>query len=123
MEHRWGQRVTVDLAVRLACRPYSVRAARLVNLSLSGAYIKVPADLRLSRVQVAIALPHRFAQPVPVVAAYVARKGKDGIAVEWCDHAPKPVLELLRHAALHHREHRGASHRPSSDHRQSVVEA
>ena len=57
MEHRWGQRLTVDLAVRLAARRYNVRAARLVDLSASGAYIKVSADLRLlTRVQIALAL-------------------------------------------------------------------
>jgi hypothetical protein len=104
MEHRWGGRITVDLAIRLAGRPYNVRQARLVDLSASGAYIKVCPDLRLlSRVQIAIALPHRLAHPTPMVAAYVARKGKDGVGVEWCEYAPKPVLELLRYAAAHHR--------------------
>jgi hypothetical protein len=104
MEHRWGQRLTVDLAIRIAGRPYNVRPARLTDLSASGAYIKVCADLRpLSRVQIAIALPHRLTHPTPMVAAYVVRRGRDGIGVEWCEYAPKPVLELLRHAAAHHR--------------------
>lgn len=112
MEHRWGQRLDVEVAVRIAGRPYSVRAARLVNLSMSGAYIRVSAELRrLSRLQVAIALPHRFSHPTPVVSAYVARKGPDGVGVEWCEHAPKPVLELLRWAALHRHGHRGAAAR------------
>ena len=92
------------MAVRVAARPYNVRAARLVDLSASGAYIKLSADLRpLSRVQIAIALPHRLTQPTPMVAAYVVRREKDGVGVEWCEYAPKPVLELLRHAAAHHR--------------------
>lgn len=94
----------VDLAVRLAGRPYHVRTARLVDLSLSGAYLKVTPDLRLlSRVQIALALPHRFTHPTPMVAAYVARRCRDGVGVEWCEHAPKPVLELLRYAAAHRR--------------------
>ncbi len=64
-------------------------AARLVDLSASGAYIKVCADLRLlSRVQIALSLPHRLTHPTPMVAAYVARKGKDGVGVEWCEYAP-----------------------------------
>ncbi len=126
MEHRWGERVTVDLGVRVAGRPYHVRAARLVNLSLSGAYLKMAADLRpLSRVQIAIALPRRFMHPVPVVPAYVARKCKDGFAVEWCEHAPRPVLELLRHAAL--RDQRPAARAPryqrSCDVARGVAEA
>jgi hypothetical protein len=83
-----------------------VRAARLVDISSSGAYIyiKASADLRLlSRVQIAIALPHRLTHPTPMVAAYVVRRGKDGVGVEWCECAPKPVLELLRQAADHDR--------------------
>ncbi len=111
MEHRWGERFATDLAVRLAGRPYNVRTGRLVDLSVSGAYIDVSADLRLlSRVQVAIALPQRLTHPTPVVAAYVARKSVDGIGVEWCEHAPKPVLELLRYIATHRPErHRMAA--------------
>ena len=105
MEHRWGQRFAVDLAIRVAARPYSVRSARLVDLSASGAYIKVSADLRLlSRVQIALALPHRLTHPTPMVAAYVARKGEDGVGVEWCEYAPTAVLELLRYAAAHRHE-------------------
>jgi len=104
MEHRWGQRLMVDLAIRLAGRPYNVRHARLVDLSASGAFIKVGTDLRLlSRVQIAIALPHHRTRPTPMVAAYVVRKGKDGVGVEWCEYAPQPVLELLCYAAVRHR--------------------
>jgi hypothetical protein len=111
MEHRWGERLTVDLAIRVAARPYSVRQARLVDLSASGAFIKVSADVRLlSRVQIALTLPHRLTHPTPMVAAYVARKGKDGVGVEWCEYAPKAVLELLRYAAAHrHDRHRTAA--------------
>jgi hypothetical protein len=106
MEHRWGERFTVDLAVRLAARPFSVRTGRLVNLSVSGADIRVAFDLRLlSRIQVAIVSPHRVAHPTPVVAAYVARKYKGGVGVEWCDHAPQLIIELLRSARLRHRDH------------------
>jgi hypothetical protein len=131
MEHRWGQRLTVDLAVRVAGRRYHVRQARLIDLSASGAYIKVSADLRLlSRVQIALALPHRLPHPTPMVAAYIARKGKDGVGVEWCEYAPKAVLELLRYAAAHrHDRHRAAEpgrYVPASeplDEPQSVAEA
>ena len=39
-----------------------------------------------------------------MVPAYVARKSEDGVGVEWCEHAPKPVLELLRYIAAHRPE-------------------
>jgi hypothetical protein len=108
MEHRWGQRVNVDVAIRIAARRYSVRQARLVNLSASGAYIKVSTELRLlSRVQIALSLPHRVVHPTPMIAAYVSRKGEDGVGVEWCEYAPQCVLELLRHAMAHHHGRRG----------------
>jgi hypothetical protein len=112
MEHRWGQRLTVDFGVRVAGRRYNVRAARLVDLSASGAYIEVCADLRvLSRIQIAMAFPYRLAHPTPLVAAYVARKGKDGVGVEWCEYAPKPVLDLLRYAAAHPHARRSGERR------------
>ena len=96
MEHRWGHRVAVDLAIRIAGDRISPRGAAR-DLSASGAYLMVCADLRpLSRVQIAM-LPHRLTHPTPMVAAYVARRGKDG--VEWCEYAPQAVLELLRYAA------------------------
>jgi hypothetical protein len=52
-------------------------------------------------VQIALSLPHRFTHPTPVIAAYVSRKGEDGVGVEWCEYGPQCVLELLRHAAAH----------------------
>jgi hypothetical protein len=65
-------------------------------LSVSGAFIKVDYDLRLlSRIQVAIEMPQRSKHEAPVLAAYVARKYKDGIGVEWCEFAPAPVPQML----------------------------
>jgi hypothetical protein len=118
MEHRWGERFGVDLAVRLAMRPFSVRMGRLINLSVSGGDIEVDFDLRpLSRIQVAIALPHRYGQGTAVLAAYVTRIHKDGIGVEWCEFAPRPIVELLRSSAQHrHHLNRGLhSVRPLRD--------
>jgi hypothetical protein len=106
MEHRWGERFAVDIVVRLGSRPYTIRTGRLIDLSMSGGSITIGMDLRvLSRVQVALVLPARFPQATPVISAYVARRHRDGIGVEWCDFAPQPVLELLRSPALRHREH------------------
>jgi hypothetical protein len=120
MEHRWGQRIRVDLAIRVAGRPYNVRAGRLIDLSASGAYITICTELRLlSRIQIALALPYRLAHPTPMVAAYVARKDKDGVGVEWCEYAPRAVVELLRYAAAHpHDRHRTEHGRyiPPADH-------
>ena len=97
MEHRWGERLSVDIAVRVAIRPFAVRTGRITNLSLSGACIALPFHVRpLARVHVALA--NRFNHATPVISAYVCRKVKDGIGVEWCEFAPQAVLELLRSA-------------------------
>ena len=97
MEHRWGERVGVDIPVRLTAQPFFVRDARLTNLSLSGAFIDAGFDLRvLSRIQVVIELPLLFKYATPIIAAYVTRKFKDGIGVEWCEFAPQAVIQLIR---------------------------
>ena len=96
MEHRWGERVGVDIPVKITAHPFSVRPGRLQNLSVSGAFIRMDHDLRLlSRIQVAIEMPQRSKHDAPVLAAYVARKYKDGIGIEWCKFAPPPVPQLL----------------------------
>src|ERR1700691_5525056 len=106
MEHRWGERFAVDILVRVGSRPYAVRTGRLTDLSMSGGSIKIASDLRiLSRVQVALVLPARFSHATPVVSAYVARRHRDGVGVEWCDFAPQAVVDLLRSPAGRRREH------------------
>jgi hypothetical protein len=105
MDHRWGQRFTVDFAVKVAGRPFAVRGGRLTNLSVSGGAIQISADIRLlTRVQVAIAVPNHFLDPIPVVSGYVTRKFGDCIGVEWSDFAPDAVRELLKAARAHRPE-------------------
>ncbi len=96
MEHRWGERVGVDLPVRVTAHPFSVRHGRLTNLSVSGAMIKTDYDLRpLSRIQIVIEMPHMSRCEAPSVAAYVTRNTKAGIGIEWCEFSPGVVSELL----------------------------
>ena len=54
MEHRWGERVGVDIPVRITGHPFTVRTGRLSNLSVSGAFIRADVDVRpLSPAQLA----------------------------------------------------------------------
>jgi len=100
MEHRWGERFAVDLAVRIAARPFAVRQGRLINLSLSGAAVELTVELRrLSRVQLAWISSHQYAPATPVISAYVVRTYPGGVGLEWCEFAPRAVVELLRAAA------------------------
>jgi hypothetical protein len=97
MEHRWGERVGVDIPVRITGHPFSVRTGRLSNLSISGAFIRADVDVRLlTRILVAIELPHRPKRGAPMIPAFVARKFKDGIGIEWCEFKPPEVNRLLQ---------------------------
>ena len=61
----------------------------------------------LSRIKVAILLPLWPMYDLPVLEAYVARKHKRAVGIEWCEFAPDSVRELLRavvtrpHARIH----------------------
>ncbi len=97
MEHRWGERIQVDLPVRVAALRFSVRDGRLEDLSVSGALVKAELEPRmLARVQIALVLPLWPKHEAPVVEAYVARKFKEGFGIEWCEFAPPAVTLLLR---------------------------
>ncbi len=100
MEHRWGERVQVDFPVRITTHRFSVREGRLGDMSVSGALLQADIDVRLlSRIQVIIDLPLHPKYQSPVIEAYVARKYKHGLGIEWCQFAPDPVSELLRAVA------------------------
>jgi hypothetical protein len=97
MEHRWGERVQVDLPVRVSALRFCVRDGRLTDLSVSGALVKAEFEARvLSRIQIAIVLPSCPKCEVPIVEAYVTRKYKHEFGIEWCEFAPPAVTELLR---------------------------
>jgi PilZ domain-containing protein len=99
MEHRWGERISLDIGVRIGAQPFAVGTGRLLDLSMSGANLKIRGDLRvLSRIQVALMLPSRRA--TPLISAYVTRRHRDGVGIEWCEFAPQPVCELLRSSEL-----------------------
>ena len=113
MEHRWGERVGVDLPVRITGHPFSVRTGRLHNLSVSGALVEMDFEPRvLSRIQVAIVLPLWPKHDAPVIEAYVARKYKHKFGIEWCEFAPAAIGELLR--AVASRPHTHLRRRESS---------
>jgi PilZ domain len=106
MEHRWGERVQVDLPVRVMAHRYSVRDGRLADLSVSGALVEADFEARvLSRIQVAIVLPLWPKHQAPIVEAYVARIHKHKFGIEWCEFAPAAIGELLRTVARRPNSH------------------
>jgi hypothetical protein len=102
MEHRWGERLLVNLPVRVSAHAFSSRDGRLTDLSVSGARLSTQLDLRpCGRIAVHIVLPQRAVHDAPAVAGYIARRYRGSFGVEWCEFAPEAVCQLLR-AAVHH---------------------
>jgi hypothetical protein len=96
IEHRWGERIRVDIPVQVSSGSAAGIRGRMRNLSLSGALMKCDVDLRLhTLIEVRIELP----LPSPRMAelkAHISRKFNADIGIEWCEFAPRIVTELLR---------------------------
>lgn len=96
MDHRWGERIQVDFPVRLMAHPFAKRDGRLIDLSVSGAYIKTSVLMRpRSRLEVTLLANPWARHEAVVVQAYVARRYRQGVGIEWCEFAPPPVGSLL----------------------------
>jgi hypothetical protein len=102
MEQRWGERLLVNVPVRVNAHAFSSRDGRLTDLSVSGAHLEADIDLRPgARVEVVVVLPYRSKHEAPAVYGYVTRKYRDGFGIEWCEFGPAAVAELLRLAVRH----------------------
>jgi hypothetical protein len=99
-EGRWGDRVRVDIQVKVSANALAGADGCLKDLSLSGALVKSNVDLGLhALIQVSIKTPSPSQRAAPVTA-YVSRKAKEGVGVEWCEFAPSVVKDLLRSPSI-----------------------
>ncbi|HTD74854.1 MAG TPA: PilZ domain-containing protein [Steroidobacteraceae bacterium] len=100
LDHRWGERVRVNIPVRVHATSSSEANGCMKNLSLSGALMKSDCDLALhSLIELSIAMP----APSPhtaLIRAQVSRKIKEGFGIEWHEFAPNIIKELVRSAAI-----------------------
>jgi hypothetical protein len=70
------------------------------NLSLSGALLRIDANLRLNAlIEVSVELPQPSHLPA-ILLAHVSRKGKQNVGIEWCEFAPIVVKDLLRSPSM-----------------------
>jgi hypothetical protein len=101
MEHRWGERIAVDIPVQVSVPPLIMGSGRVRNISISGAWILGRFDLPpLARAFIVFDLaagPDRSEQ-LPI-ACYIARVRPEGIGVEWRELAPQIVSDLMLFAA------------------------
>jgi hypothetical protein len=96
MEHRWGERIQVDLQVTVSANQAKRIRGWMRNLSLSGALLKIDADLRLhALIEVCVELPPPSRHPARLLA-HVARRSEEDVGIEWCEFAPIVVKDLLR---------------------------
>lgn len=96
MEHRWGQRVGIDLPIRIKGTAFGRIGARLSDLSLSGAFIEVDLDVRiLCPIKVATIVPHFLAPNTESLDAHVIRRDHRGIGIEWAAFTPATYRLLL----------------------------
>jgi hypothetical protein len=96
MDHRWGQRVAVDLAVQLLCHPRTVAVGRLMNVSVSGAYVRtglVPA--LLAPVRILGFLSETEGTRRAAIDGYVVRREREGFGIEWFELAPAGICRFL----------------------------
>jgi hypothetical protein len=96
MEHRWGERVAVDIPVQVSVPPLIIGAGRVLDLSISGAWISGNFDLPpLARAIVTFDLGIGGVRETLPLACYVARVLAGGIGVEWRELAPQIVSDLM----------------------------
>jgi hypothetical protein len=96
MEHRWGSRIPVDIAVRISARPSTIGVGRILDLSMSGAWIRARLTLPMfSRVIVIIDSPPARKHEAASLGAYVTRTTREGFGVEWYELDPPLFVDLL----------------------------
>jgi hypothetical protein len=100
MEHRWGERIVVDIPVQVSVPPLVVGTGRITNISISGAWVSGRFDLPpLARAFIVFDfLLGGVREPLPI-ACFVARVRTEGMGIEWRELAPQIVSDLMLFAA------------------------
>jgi hypothetical protein len=100
MERRWGERIRMDMPVQLSAGQVAGIRGSMRNLSLSGALLRIDANVRLNALIEVSVEPPRSSQPHAILLAYVSRKQKEDVGIEWCEFAPSVVKDLLRSPSI-----------------------
>lgn len=102
MEHRWGKRTPLDLAVRCYLGSGFVASGRLTNASLSGAFMQTSVRVpTLAKVFVELYPNDLQRDRASLLAAYVVRGSADGVGIEWGEFSPAPIAALLSRTAVY----------------------
>jgi hypothetical protein len=86
MEHRWGQRQSTDVTVHVVAWSGKTSIARVVNVSVTGAYLEMCTLLRLHSLVYLLPRTRNHAHiGGNRVAANVVRQDGMGAGLEWCE--------------------------------------
>jgi hypothetical protein len=95
MEHRWGRRIPCRARVRLSAGLGLGGAGRVRNISSSGAFIETPVVLAAGARVTLTVLGNESAARAIEIAAIVVRLEPDGMGVEWCETAARPICAVV----------------------------
>jgi hypothetical protein len=84
MEHRWGRRQSTDVRVRFVSRT-KIGTGCLLNVSVTGAFMKTKVHLRLLSVLNLSVASHSRKAKGKGAAAFVVRQDSAGVGLEWCE--------------------------------------
>lgn len=99
MEHRWGQRLAVNLEVQLNCGSLTTPHCRLHDVSVSGAFVGTALALRLWANVVVVFDDATGRRSTYRAQACVVRQTADGVGIEWEEFAPPGIGALISSAS------------------------
>ena len=101
MDHRWGRRQATDLPVRFVAKAGTTGTGRVLNISLTGAYLETEVPLRLlSLVYLEPDVSGSGDGTRRCIAASVVRRDALGAGLEWCDFSTEATNLSARLAVL-----------------------
>lgn len=101
MDHRWGRRQPTDIGVHFVGKAGATGTGRVLNVSVTGAYLETGVPLRLlSLVYLKPDTPVSDDDTRRCIAASVVRRDAQGVGLEWCDFSTAATNLSARLAVL-----------------------
>jgi hypothetical protein len=94
MEHRFGRRHPCGAPVQVSAGAGLAGEGRLLNLSMSGAYIETALEFPLLALVSVTKIRRDDRRPVELHASVVRREA-NGVGIEWYDTPTRPICHLL----------------------------
>jgi hypothetical protein len=95
MEHRWGHRRPCQARVHVSAGGGIVGAARIRDISISGAFLQTSLRLPIYGQILVSVLRGDDSTGSVEFSATVVRHDPDGVGVEWCEPMSGPICDAL----------------------------